>query len=111
MPLPKVPLPTAEVELPDGQVTIVRGLSREEAMAFTTGFTEEAMPGTPLRARGDAAEVYLVEHGCEVTAAEARAWRKETPYAVADAVLGKILELSGLSKAGGVDPQASGSEP
>ena len=110
MALPTQALPTATLTL-GGVDFEVRGLSRAEALHFTVGFTEDAMPDVQLADRGDLAEVYLLVHGAGVTEEEATEWRQTAGFKDADVVLGKILELSGLQKAESADPQSPTSVP
>lgn len=109
--LPIRALPTATVDI-DGTAVEVRGLSRSEAMHFTTAFTPGEMPDVSLDDRAGRAEVYLLMKGVGVDEDEAIAWREQTEVDVSDLVIDKILELSGLTqKADGKDPQAPTSEP
>ena len=106
MALPIKALPTADVVI-EGATVTVRGLSRAEAMKFTAGFTEEAMPGVPMAARADAAEVWLLVHGAGVDETEAVEWRNATDLTTVGLLVDKIVELSALGQIGGTSPQAS----
>jgi hypothetical protein len=94
MPLPTIPLPAATVHGVE-----LRGLSRTEAMHFTTGFTEEALPDVPLGDRGDRAEAWILARATGVTEAEAAEWRTVTPSAIVGEVVDRIILLSGLEEA------------
>lgn len=108
--LPSKSPDTREIEI-EGQTFTVRGLTRSEALHFTTGYTPEAMPDVPLSDRGDLAETYLLAHGADVTEAEAMAWREATDYRTADTVLEAILELSGLMTKKDADKKDADPQP
>ena len=110
MPLPTKPLPTRELTI-DGQAFTVHGLSRAEAMHFTVGFREDTMPDVAIPDRVEAAELYLLEHGADVKAAEARTFRDTNDFPTVQDVLDAILELSGLGTAKDADPNTDGSAP
>lgn len=109
MTLPTKPMPTRTIDI-DGQALDVRGLSRTEAMHFTTGFTPDAMPDTLVGARADLAETYLVSKGTGVTEDEAAAWRDSTDSEAVGLVVDTVLELSALIKSGESDPKALSSD-
>lgn len=109
--LPRKALPTGTVTI-EGQVIEVRGLSRAEALHFTTGFTEGELEDRVTRA-----EVFLLVKGVGVSEEEALAWRNETDADTSGPLIDKVIELSGLSKqqpgkdGKTPDPKSNGSEP
>jgi hypothetical protein len=104
MTLPVKALPSETLDI-EGQKVLVRGLSRTEAMHFTTGFTEEAMPGVLVEERANAAEVYLLVKGVGVTEAEAEEWRNTTDLETVGFIVEKVVELSALIDRKDADPK------
>lgn len=84
MSLPKVELPTGEVDI-QGTKVPVRGLSRVEVLEM--GQHEDDI---------GKAEAIALMYGAGVTLEEAQSWRENTPADQVGIVLDKIVELSGL---------------
>lgn len=88
MSLPKIALPTRELDI-EGQPLTVRGLSRAEAHSMR-GFGDDLV----------GAEAYVISTCCGVTTVDAAAWIADSPTHVVNLVLESVFELSGLGADG-----------
>ena len=93
MSLPIIALPTSTVEV-GGVPVPIRSLSRHEALHVHS-----------FVGREDEAEDYIVACGTDVSVEEAAKWRNSTALDTAGTVVGAIMLISGLTKAG-TDPNA-----
>jgi hypothetical protein len=94
MALPIVPVPMGKVKVGDVEVE-VRGLARAEVHLVGQ------YAGNPVEG-----EAFLLSVGAGVTLDEAKAWLASVPNSAADALLTKIMELSGLDDLGKESPEA-----
>lgn len=86
MALPKIGLPTGEVEV--GGVTVTfRSLSRTESLKVSTQY----------RGKADDAENFIIAKGCGVTEEEAAEWRNSGSAKEVGELVDAIIYLSGLA--------------
>jgi hypothetical protein len=91
MALPVVALATETIEL-GGQSFSVRELSRGEAMQMA----EAAAAKNGSEADAAQMEIVLLSHGLDTTLDEVRDWYAHAPSHVVQALVAKIMSLSGM---------------
>lgn len=96
LPVKSLPRSVVTIEADGGPAEVpIRGLSRAEVLHLTTKYQD----GTGT-VDIDAAEVFILKCGAEVTEKEAKAFRDGSDAATVGTVLDAILALSGLTKDG-----------
>ncbi len=86
MALPIIPLPKSEVEV-GGTIVKFHSLSRKDALSVSTNFKDDP----------DAAEIFILVKGADVTEVEASVWRANTDATEVGKLVDGIIYLSGLA--------------
>lgn len=96
LPVKSLPRSVVTIEADAGPAEVpIRGLSRAEVLHLTTKYQD----GTAL-GDIDAAEVFILKCGAEVSDEDAKAFRDGSDATTVGTVIDAILALSGLTKDG-----------